>query len=127
MSNPGDAQLLAENATLRAEIKMLTGIIGSLKEQIEELTQHKHVLRLKVDALARKLFGKSSEKLDPAQLQMVFDALQNETPGDDAAKKPPPPIRPLAARRLNRHRRPQRRATAGKGSVRSMNSSRGCR
>ena len=29
-----------------------------------------HGLRLKVDALARKLFGKSSEKLEPAQLQI---------------------------------------------------------
>ena len=35
--------------------------------------------------MARKLFGKSSEKLDAAQLQMVFDALQNEVP-DDAKK-----------------------------------------
>ena len=87
MRYPGDAQLLAENAALREQIQTLTGIIGSLKEQIEELAQHNHVLRLKIDAMARKLFGKSSEKLDPAQLQMVFDALQKETAGEDAARK----------------------------------------
>jgi transposase len=87
MSNPGDAQLLAENAVLREMIRTLQAQIESLKEQIEELAQHNHVLRLKVDAMARKLFGKSSEKLDPAQLQMVFAALQKETAGDDAAKK----------------------------------------
>jgi transposase/regulator of replication initiation timing len=94
MSNPGDAQLLAENAELREMIKTLQAQIEEikahndlLKEQIEELKQHNHVLRLKVDAMARKLFGKSSEKLDPAQLQMVFAALQKETAGDDAAKK----------------------------------------
>ena len=87
MSDPRDAQfLLAENATLRAMIQTLQAQIESLKAQLSELTQHNAVLRLKVDAMARKLFGKSSEKLDPAQLQMVFDALQNETPGD-AAKK----------------------------------------
>ncbi|MES2736651.1 MAG: transposase [Verrucomicrobiota bacterium] len=40
------------------------------------------MLRLKVDAMARKLFGRSSEKLDPAQLQMVFEALQNGVPED---------------------------------------------
>ena len=108
--------------TLQAQIEEIKAHNDLLKEQIEEIKQHNHVLRLKVDALARKLFGKSSEKLDPAQLQMVFDALQNETPGDEA-KKPVPPIRPPAARRLNRH---QRRATAGKRSVRSTNSSRGC-
>ena len=87
MSNPGEAQLLAENAELREMIKTLQAQIESLKGQNEQLAQHNHVLRLKIDAMARKLFGKSSEKLDPAQLQMVFDALQNETPGDDAAKK----------------------------------------
>ena len=87
MSNPCDAQLLGENAELREMIKTLQGQIDSLKDQIEDLTQHNAVLRLKVDAMARKLFGKSSEKLDPAQLQMVFDALQKDTPGDDTAKK----------------------------------------
>ena len=87
MSNPGEAQLLAENAELREMIKTLQAQIESLKGQNEQLAQHNHVLRLKIDAMARKLFGKSSEKLDPAQLQMVFDALQNETPVNDAAKK----------------------------------------
>ena len=76
---PRDALLQQENATLRVEIAVL-------KEENEQLRQHNAVLRLKVDAMARKLFGKSSEKLDPAQLQMVFDALQNE-PQDDDAKK----------------------------------------
>jgi hypothetical protein len=45
--------------------------------EIDELKQHNAVLRLKVDAMARKLFGKSSEKLDPAQLQLVLDALKD--------------------------------------------------
>ena len=75
---PNLALLREHNAQLRAEVE-------ALKEQLEQLKQHNHVLRLKVDAMARKLFGKSSEKLDPAQLQMVFEALQNEPP--DAPKK----------------------------------------
>jgi transposase len=87
MSNPGDAQLLAEIAALREMIEMLRVENEALKAENEQLAQHNHVLRLKVDAMARKLFGKSSEKLDPAQLQMVFAALQKETAGDDAAKK----------------------------------------
>lgn len=39
-----------------------------LKEQIEALRQHSHTLRFKVDAMERKLFNKSSERLDSAQL-----------------------------------------------------------
>lgn len=76
---PREDLLQQELATLRVENQVL-------KEQIEALTQHNYTLRLKVDAMARKLFGKSSEKLDPGQLQMVFDALQNQAP-DDGAKK----------------------------------------
>jgi hypothetical protein len=56
------------------------------RTRVEQLKQHNHVLQLKVDAMARKLFGKSSEKLDADQLQMVFDTLENEQPQE--AKKP---------------------------------------
>ena len=49
--------------TLPSGLRLLT-------EKTELLEQHNAVLRLKVDAMARKLFGRSSEKLDPAQLQM---------------------------------------------------------
>ena len=72
------------------EASMMSGLISenkALKEENEQLKQHNQVLRLKVDAMARKLFGKSSEKLDPAQLQMVFDALKKQP--EDVAKKDP--------------------------------------
>jgi transposase len=74
-----EALLIKENATLRE-------VVQALREEIEALKQTNAVLRLKVDAMARKLFGKSSEKLDPAQLQLVFEALENE-----AASPPPKP------------------------------------
>jgi hypothetical protein len=60
--------------------------IKALIEENERLKQHNYVMKLKVDALARRLFGKSSEKLDPAQLQMVFEAMERGE--DDSAKKP---------------------------------------
>ncbi len=65
----------------------LTEEVAALRAENERLKQHNEVLRLKVDAMARRLFGKSSEKLDPAQLQMVFEALERGE-GDDPAKKP---------------------------------------
>ncbi len=77
---------LGEDAV--AIIRVFIAENKALKQQNEELTQTNTVLRLKVDAMARKLFGKSSEKLDPTQLQMEFDALQagpqSEPPKPDA-------------------------------------------
>jgi transposase len=80
MPDTHSAEAQQQIAVLRAEVEVL-------KEENEQLKQHNTVLRLKVDAMARKLFGKSSEKLDPAQLQMVFDALNKEP--DDVLKKDP--------------------------------------
>lgn len=84
---PREALLLEQIAAQAAEIDALKEQRTSFEQQIAQLMQDKHVLQLKVDAMARKLFGKSSEKLDPQQLQMVFDALQQEGQSD-AVKKP---------------------------------------
>ena len=82
------ANLLNELSLHRRLVSSQQEQIKSLKQEVEQLRQHNEVLRLKVDAMARKLFGRSSEKLDPAQLQMVFDALQNGVTEDDRPKKP---------------------------------------
>ena len=86
--SPRDSLLLQELATLREINQALQAQIAALTARIEQVTQDNVVLRLKVDAMARKLFGRSSEKLDPAQLQMVFAALQDPLQEQDAAKKP---------------------------------------
>ena len=65
-------------ALLEHRVEALTGELERLKEEVERLHQERAVLRLKIDAMARRLFGKSSERLDPAQLQMVFDSLEAE-------------------------------------------------
>lgn len=94
-------------ALLEHRVEALTGELERLKEEVERLHQERTVLRLKIDAMARRLFGKSSEKLDPAQLQMVFDTLEAEpetTPENPAAtaSPAPPDIPPAAAGRKKR-------------------------
>jgi len=77
-------------------------LIQQLAERDAQLAQAKQeiaLLKEKIDALARRLFGKKSEQLDPQQLQLLFQEL--EAPGPAAGKESGPqgfevePARPL--------------------------------
>lgn len=61
-------QLLAENAHLK---------------------QENELLRQKLDLVLRKLFGKSSESLDPAQLELLLDAPPGKSPASAPAGDAP--------------------------------------
>jgi hypothetical protein len=60
---------------------MLTPLEQRLTQENESLRQENKLLREKVDLLVRKIFGKSSEQLDSAQLLLMLQ-------GEDDAKKP---------------------------------------
>jgi transposase len=63
----------------------LLKLVETQRQRIEEQDKEIKLLRQKIDALARRIFGKSSEKLDPNQLEFLF-ALQD---GDlDPGKSP---------------------------------------
>src|SRR5271155_5613439 len=53
-------------------------------QRIEELQNENALLRQKVDLLIRKVFGASSEKLDPSQLDLFLLQVEN-TPGKPVA------------------------------------------
>ena len=104
--------LLAEPVTRSIswaqQVATLTEQNRQLREENERLQQEKRVLRLKIDALSRKLFGRSSEKLNPGQLQLLFDTLTQEAlsasaPGDPAPDNTPaapgPPPGPVRKKR----------------------------
>ena len=59
--------------------------IAQEKAEVQRLRQENELLRQKVDALARQLFGKKSEQLEPAQLQLLFQEL--EAPGPAVGKE----------------------------------------
>jgi transposase len=75
-------RLLDENARLKAEVA---------------------VLKQTIDALCRRIFGKSSEKLDPAQLEL-FDPAK-KAPAAESAD--PGPAAEEPARRTPRHKQPR--------------------
>jgi len=45
---------------------------AALRARIAVLEKENALLREKIDALARRLFGVKSEQLDPQQLQLLF-------------------------------------------------------
>ena len=76
------AQLLDSQRDLAVERARRTAAEQALSEraaEIERLLAENAELRQRVDLLARKMFGKSSEKLHPQQLSLLFEtALEQE-------------------------------------------------
>jgi transposase len=96
-------KLVEENTLLRERIALL-------EKRGELLIQENAFLRQKVDLLVRRVFGVSSEKLDPSQLDLFLLQAEN-TPGKPPASspleeaEPQPPSRAKAQR--GRERWPQ--------------------
>jgi len=75
---------------------------AALLQERDALQQEIKVLRLKVDSLARRIFGQSSEKLDPAQLELLFNVVRNEAVAEQedqaGASGPLPPAASKSAK-----------------------------
>jgi len=61
--------------------------VKNLREEVARLSQENELLRQKLDALARKIFGKSSEKLDENQLLLLLKGLEPKKPESDGLEK----------------------------------------
>ncbi len=79
--------------------------IARQKQEIESLREENHLLRLKVDALIRRVFGGGqSEKLSSDQLEMFDD----DTPGQSqACAEPPTEAQAVKKARKSQPRRPR--------------------
>ena len=86
---------------------------AELQAANERLERENALLRQKIDALVRRLFGRQSEQLDPAQLQMLLQGVENastpepqEAVGPSLAVEPATP-RPPAAKHERTARLPE--------------------
>jgi transposase len=111
---PREAELTARLEKMERALGALTGQLESALAENERLRTENKLLRGKVDKLVRRLFGKSSEKLDPAQLELLLQFPEEEGtlgkspaspcsgPGADTWEATPDPHRqphPAAERR----------------------------
>lgn len=62
-------------AVLQTQIAALTQQLAALQQALEASRSENTLLRQKLDALARRVFGKKSEQLDAAQLQLLLSGL----------------------------------------------------
>jgi len=95
MMTTREAELLNELQQSREEVSRLVTKLGAAQIEIK-------LLREKIDALLRKLFGASSEKLDPQQLLLLLQ-------GFDAPGKAPEPVAAEVPRRSTGQSPPRER------------------
>ena len=82
--------LLAELTALRSEV-------AQWRAALADARQENALLRQKIDALVRRVFGASSERLDPAQLELLL-ALPAAAAPVVPAPEPLPAVRPARPR-----------------------------
>jgi len=76
-------------ATLPAELSELRAIVVTLQAALELSRQENSLLRQKIDALVRRVFGSSSEQLDRAQLELLLQLSASAAPAEPTALTPP--------------------------------------
>src|SRR3989442_15956358 len=61
-----------------ADLVTARALIATLQEQLTTIQREVAALRHQLDVLCQRLFGKTSERVDPRQLQLALEQLANE-------------------------------------------------
>ena len=77
-------------AELQTQINLLQQQVASLQQALEQSRRENTVLRQKLDALARRFFGKKSEQLSQAQLELLLSGLAGNIVEVTPEEKEPP-------------------------------------
>ena len=85
------------------ELTALRELVVSLRTALEESRQENALLRQKVEALVRRVFGASSERLDPAQLELLHLPVADPAP----VVNPTPSLPEPRAARAKKERAPR--------------------
>jgi transposase len=69
-------------ATLPVELSELRELVGTLQAALALSRQENSLLRQKIDALVRRVFGSSSEQVDRKQLELLLQLAAGATPAE---------------------------------------------
>ena len=76
-------------ASLQNQLRELREQVAVLQEALEQSRRENALLRQKLDALARRFFGKKSEQLNAAQLELLLSGLAEGNAELNEEKEPP--------------------------------------
>ena len=60
---------------MREQVASLKQLLDQTRQALEQSQRENAILPQKLDALARRFFGKKSEQLNPAQLELLLSGL----------------------------------------------------
>jgi transposase len=93
------ASLQQEIDTLRQQMKSLQQALEQTRQALEVSQRENTLLRQKLDALARRYFGKQSEQLNAAQLELLLSGqAQGSEPLTEEEEEPPARLAPRRPR-----------------------------
>lgn len=84
--------LKAQVASLQQTLQQAQQALEETRHALEQSRQENRILRQKLDALARRFFGKKSEQLSAAQLELLLQGLTEESTVEAEAQDEPPGI-----------------------------------
>src|SRR5436190_15686497 len=84
-TTPREAELTARLERLEKTVSGVTAQLENALCENERLRTENKLLREKVDKLVRRIFGKSSEKMDPAQLELLLQFPEEDPVGKSLA------------------------------------------
>ena len=78
-----------------------------LQQRLDLAEQENRLLRQRVDQLVRQIFGSKSEKLDPAQLELLLEGLDasGKPEASEGGEEAPEAEKPNGRKRAKRQRR----------------------
>lgn len=98
-----DASLLPDTATLPDDPVVLKQLVFQLFEELQKANGRVQRMEQHMDLLLRRLYGRSSEKLDPRQ-GLLFDLLQGQMEEQAAGPPPSDKAKPSDGSSPNRHK-----------------------
>ena len=94
-------------ATLSAELSELRGLVVTLQTALELSRQENSLLRQKIDALVRRVFGSSSEQVDRQQLELLLQQATSAAPAEPTVVTPPKSEGKVQPRKVRAPRLPE--------------------